>query len=34
MWKAVLKGNTIPTGKKMETIEPTIISFLDTYAFF
>jgi hypothetical protein len=34
MWKAVLKGNTVPIGKKMETIEPTIISFLETYTFF
>jgi hypothetical protein len=34
MWKAVLKGDTVPVGKKMETIEPTIISFLDTYTFF
>jgi hypothetical protein len=34
MWKAVLKGDTVPVGKKMETIEPTITSFLDTYTFF
>jgi hypothetical protein len=33
MWNAVLIGGIVPTGEKMEMIEPTIVSFLDTYAF-